>query len=218
VLRIPASVTRTTTRAAALLLDMDGTLVDSDAVVERLWTEWALAHGVDPAHTLDHPRPSGAGVDGAAPPGPPARGQPRREPRPARRRDGETDGVVAIPAPPTSSRRSAACRTRSSLGDPAARAGAHGCRGLPIPEVAVAAEDVSRSKPDPEAFLAARRLGVEPRDCIVVEDSRTASRRVSRPACASSASVGTPPRRGRRGRCRMSPASTCQPAETAPSP
>jgi len=33
--------------------------------------------------------------------------------------------------------------------------------------------DITRSKPDPEVFLvAARRLSVEPRDCLVVEDAR----------------------------------------------
>jgi beta-phosphoglucomutase-like phosphatase (HAD superfamily) len=30
----------------AVLLDMDGTLVDSDAVVERAWVTWAGAYGV----------------------------------------------------------------------------------------------------------------------------------------------------------------------------
>jgi beta-phosphoglucomutase len=36
----------------------------------------------------------------------------------------------------------------------------------------VAAEDVSRGKPDPEVFLeAARRLGVPPAKCVVVEDA-----------------------------------------------
>lgn len=39
-------------------------------------------------------------------------------------------------------------------------------------EVIVAAEDVAHGKPDPEMFLvAAQRLGVAPRDCIVVEDA-----------------------------------------------
>ncbi|GAT83548.1 HAD family hydrolase [Streptomyces sp. F-3] len=33
--------------ARALLLDMDGTLVDSDAVVERIWRRWAGRHGLD---------------------------------------------------------------------------------------------------------------------------------------------------------------------------
>ena len=33
-------------------------------------------------------------------------------------------------------------------------------------------EDVKNVKPDPEIYLlAARRLGVEPRDCVVIEDS-----------------------------------------------
>ncbi|MFD6620029.1 HAD family hydrolase, partial [Streptomyces albidoflavus] len=33
--------------ARALLLDMDGTLVNSDAVVERIWRRWAAEHGLD---------------------------------------------------------------------------------------------------------------------------------------------------------------------------
>ena len=32
--------------ARAVLLDMDGTLVDSTAVVERIWTEWALRNNL----------------------------------------------------------------------------------------------------------------------------------------------------------------------------
>ncbi|MFD0823214.1 HAD family hydrolase, partial [Micromonospora zhanjiangensis] len=37
---------------AAVLFDMDGTLVDSDAAVERAWTTWAGEHGVEPAAVL----------------------------------------------------------------------------------------------------------------------------------------------------------------------
>lgn len=33
--------------ARALLLDMDGTLVNSDAVVERCWRRWAARQGLD---------------------------------------------------------------------------------------------------------------------------------------------------------------------------
>ena len=36
----------------ALLVDMDGTLVNSDAAVERRWTAWALAHDVDPSAVI----------------------------------------------------------------------------------------------------------------------------------------------------------------------
>lgn len=39
-------------------------------------------------------------------------------------------------------------------------------------EVVVTAEDVRNTKPDPEAYLlAARKLGLDPRECAVVEDS-----------------------------------------------
>ena len=34
----------------AVLLDMDGTLVDSDAAVERSWRTWAAEYPVDPGH------------------------------------------------------------------------------------------------------------------------------------------------------------------------
>ena len=32
----------------AFLFDMDGTLLNSIAVVERVWTEWAMRHGLEP--------------------------------------------------------------------------------------------------------------------------------------------------------------------------
>lgn len=39
-------------------------------------------------------------------------------------------------------------------------------------EVVVSADDVENPKPDPEAFLAtAKSLGVDPKECVVVEDS-----------------------------------------------
>jgi sugar-phosphatase len=46
--------------------------------------------------------------------------------------------------------------------------------GLAAPAVVVDADAVTRGKPDPEGYLtAARRLGVEPVDCLVVEDGAT---------------------------------------------
>ncbi|MET9936341.1 HAD family hydrolase, partial [Streptomyces sp. NPDC006324] len=43
---MPATTPATLT-ARALLLDMDGTLVNSDAVVERCWRRWAERQGLD---------------------------------------------------------------------------------------------------------------------------------------------------------------------------
>src|SRR5437868_15227668 len=47
-------------RDGAVIFDLDGTLVDSMAVVERHWTAWALEHKLDPAEVLKvvHGRPS----------------------------------------------------------------------------------------------------------------------------------------------------------------
>ncbi|MFT4051463.1 MAG: HAD-IA family hydrolase [Microbacterium sp.] len=173
-LRVPESVTRVHARAAALLLDMDGTLVDSHAVVERLWTQWALDHGVDPARALAiiHGR---QGQDSMALLLP---GRPHEENLAENRallaaETAQTDGVVALPG--------AARLLAELVGLPhalvtsATRELAHArmdAAGLPVPALAVTAEDVARSKPDPEGFLvAAAALGVEPAACIVVEDS-----------------------------------------------
>ncbi len=44
--------------------------------------------------------------------------------------------------------------------------------GLPEPKVLIAADDVTRGKPDPEPYLiAADHLGVAPKDALVFEDA-----------------------------------------------
>lgn len=43
---------------------------------------------------------------------------------------------------------------------------------LPTPAVIVCADEIGAGKPDPEGFrTAARRLGIEPERCVVVEDA-----------------------------------------------
>jgi len=43
---------------------------------------------------------------------------------------------------------------------------------LPIPQVLVSADDVSKGKPDPEPYLmGAKLLGVNPSQCLVIEDA-----------------------------------------------
>jgi len=63
-----------TLTARALLFDMDGTLVDSTAVSERIWRAWSAKAGVDPEavlayshgrRTLDTTRRFTANEDGA---------------------------------------------------------------------------------------------------------------------------------------------------------
>src|SRR5450631_52854 len=44
--------------------------------------------------------------------------------------------------------------------------------GLPIPNVLVTADDVVSGKPSPEPYLlAAKRLGMDPTRCVVIEDA-----------------------------------------------
>jgi sugar-phosphatase len=44
--------------------------------------------------------------------------------------------------------------------------------GLPVPRVLITAELTPRGKPDPAGYrLAAERLGVDPADCVAIEDS-----------------------------------------------
>jgi sugar-phosphatase len=45
-LELPMTATAVLT-ARALLLDMDGTLVNSDASAERVWRRWSEQHGLD---------------------------------------------------------------------------------------------------------------------------------------------------------------------------
>jgi HAD superfamily hydrolase (TIGR01509 family) len=55
----------------------------------------------------------------------------------------------------------------------------------------VCAGDYRKSKPDPEAFLlAATRLGVEPSDCLVFEDTEMG---IQAATAAGMASVKVPP-------------------------
>ncbi|ODT40359.1 MAG: HAD family hydrolase [Microbacterium sp. SCN 70-200] len=153
---------------------MDGTLVDSTAVVERLWTEWALAHAIDPARVLAiiHGRQGQESMAMLLPDRP-------HEINLAENRDllaletAQTEGVVAIAGAAQLLRDLVglphALVTSATLGLAQARMDVS---GLAMPPVVVTAEDVTRSKPDPEGFLAAARaLGIEPGACIVVEDS-----------------------------------------------
>jgi len=164
----------------AVLLDMDGTLVDSDAAVERSWRTWAAEYPVDPGRgpLFVH--------------GLPAAGNVRRL-----RPDLSEDEAVA------------AARRQLELeyvdvADVTATRGAHELLGeldrlglpwavvtsadVPLARIRLAAagirpallitiDDVRHGKPDPEGYLlAARKLGADPRRCLVVEDAEAGVR------------------------------------------
>jgi sugar-phosphatase len=156
-------------RADALLVDLDGTLVDSTAPVRRAWGGFAKRQGLD-----------GDEVHGFA------QGRPSRETisllAPAADHDAEaaaiehaevhdTADVFALPgaAQLLASDRPLAVVTSCSSALAVARLRA---AALAIPAVLVSSDGLERGKPDPECFLiAARRLGADPRRCVVLEDA-----------------------------------------------
>lgn len=158
----------------ALLLDMDGTLVNSDAVVERCWRQWALDHGLDPDEALKvvHGRQGYATMAVLLPDRPMELNHADNKVMLAKE-TADTDGVVPVPGAPAFMAALAdlphALVTSADEKLAQARMGA---AALPMPVTRVTAELVSASKPDPEGFLkGAAELGFEPADCIVFEDS-----------------------------------------------
>jgi sugar-phosphatase len=160
--------------AQAVLLDMDGTLVDSDAVVARVWRRWAVEHGLDPDRVLRvvHGR-QGHATMAALLPDRPTELNLAENRRMLAQETADLDGVIPVPGAPALmdalGRVNHALVTSADLALATARMTA---TGLPMPRVRVTAESVSVSKPDPEGFLkAAAELGAEPADCVAFEDS-----------------------------------------------
>lgn len=178
--------------AEAILFDNDGVLVDSHAQTEQAWrilaTEFDLdidtllveLVGVRAADTLGR-HLSGDRLDAAVE---------RLEDLEVELADQTEAGAGAAELldqlPPerwtvvtSATRRLAIARWRGA--------------GLPIPPVTVTAEDVARGKPDPEPFVTgAARLGIDPSNCLVFEDSPSGGA-AARAAGAAVIAVGAQP-------------------------
>jgi mannitol-1-/sugar-/sorbitol-6-phosphatase len=163
------------TGVRAVLLDMDGTLVDSDAVVERVWREWAREHDVDldGGMTLVHGSPPERTIRRLRPDLPDAAVAAEA----ARLRALEYEDISGVSATP------GAAELLSVLGrlglawavvtsaDTRLAGIRLGAAGLAAP-LLITVDDVRAGKPDPESYLlAAERLGVPPGRCLVVEDA-----------------------------------------------
>ncbi|MGW4195797.1 HAD-IA family hydrolase [Streptomyces sp. NPDC005004] len=171
---MPVTTTPVVLDARALLLDMDGTLVNSDAVVERIWRRWAAEHGLDGDATMKvvHGRQGHASMALLLP------DRPHEEnladnARMLAEETADMDGVVEVPGAAAflAALRDLPHALVTSADVPLSTARMAAAR-LPLPGLRVTAESVGASKPDPEGFLkAAAALGVDPSDCVVFEDS-----------------------------------------------
>jgi sugar-phosphatase len=158
---------------SAILFDLDGVLVDSTRAVDREWRTWAQQKGVDGdaimaiAHgvrTIEVIRRVAPHLDAEAE----AYAIENREAS-----DNAQEGIFAMPGAPELLRmipekQWGVVTSGSRL---LASARLLHC-GLPVPEIMVTADDVSRGKPDPEPYLkGAARLGFAPAECLVIEDA-----------------------------------------------
>jgi len=156
----------------AFLFDMDGTVLNSIAAAERIWTVWAVRHGVDVTSFL--PTIHGArAIDTVNRQGLPGVDAQAEAAWITEAEIEDVEGVVEV--------RGAAAFLRSlpagqwAIVTSAPRALAlrrMAAAGIPEPDVMVTAEEVSAGKPDPAGYrLAAKRLGVEVTECLIFEDA-----------------------------------------------
>ncbi|MFL5913200.1 MAG: HAD-IA family hydrolase [Gaiellaceae bacterium] len=173
---------------SAVLLDLDGTLVDSQASIDRAWSEWCRRYDVDHSEVA-HLVQGRTAVDliGTVRPGWPrarvteaARFQlqvQEEDPEPGTAAAGARELLEALASESrwavvtACSERLARHRLASS--------------GLPEPRVLVSVEDVARGKPDPEPYLVgAGRSDADPADCLVIEDAPAGVRSGLAAGCA----------------------------------
>lgn len=166
--------------AGVLLLDMDGTLIDSGPAVERSWNQLFAELGTELEFgPQQHGKPARQVLGEVLP------GLGEEELAAAHRRIEElelsdVDGIMVLPG--TERLLAELDAAAEQLGRPtwtivtsctAPLFEARWARtGLPVPGSMVTADQVSRGKPHPEPYLlGAERLGADPADAVVVEDS-----------------------------------------------
>lgn len=185
--------------ARALLLDMDGTLVNSDAVVERIWRRWAAAQGLDGDEVMSvvHGRQGHASMALLLPERPVEENLADNA-RMLAEETADMDGVIEVPgATAFLAALTGAPHALVTSADVALSTARMAAAGLPLPAIRVTAESVGASKPDPEGFLkGAAELGIDPADCVVFEDSGAG---IAAGRAAGMRVVGVGPRAGQHG-------------------
>jgi mannitol-1-/sugar-/sorbitol-6-phosphatase len=154
-----------------VLSDLDGVLVDSHASIMRAWRSWGAAHGLDAAvvEAVEQGRPSGEVIT-ALTPGLDAAAESRALDALQAQ---DTGDVVALPGAADLLRGLGPDRVAVVTSCTAELATARlRAAGLEPPAVLITADRLRRGKPDPEGYLlAARELGADPSECVVLEDA-----------------------------------------------
>ena len=168
----------------AVLFDLDGTLIDSTATVERSWRRWAAEHGLPMEDfVVTHGVPARQVLAGLVPPA-------------------EVDGAFArieaieiedigdiVVLPGAAAALQAIPAERAAIATSGSTPLARGrieATGLRAPAVVITANDVAVGKPHPDPYLlAARRLGVDPARCVVVEDAPAGLEAARAAGCAT---------------------------------
>ena len=154
-----------------VLFDLDGTLVDSRAVVERQWKVLCTRLGLDFSAVLSilHGVRS---VDVIRTVAPDADAEAEAAALDAAEA-ADTEGLVVVRGShELLARLPADGWGIVTSGHRTLAQGRLRAVGLPVPAVMVCGDEVARGKPDPEGYLAgARLLGAAPATCVVFEDA-----------------------------------------------
>ncbi|PZU86002.1 MAG: glycerol-3-phosphatase [Shinella sp.] len=158
-------------RYAGFLFDMDGTLLNSIAAAERVWSRWAERQGLDVEAFL--PTMHGKrGIDTIRDLNLPGIDVEAEALEIERGEIEDVEGVVALPGAVDFLTSLPSARWAIVTSAPVALARARiAAAGLPQPPRIITAEDVRIGKPDPAGYLlAARHLDVSSARCLVFED------------------------------------------------
>lgn len=158
-------------RFVAVLFDLDGTLIDSTPAVIRSWQRWAVEEGISPADLAvahHHGTPAADTVDRLIP-------LERRRAaleRIALIEETDVDGIRLLPGAARALATTAECAAVVTSCTRRLAAARMGAVDLVSPALIVTIDDTPVGKPAPDPFLlAAERLGVDPGDCLAVEDA-----------------------------------------------
>jgi sugar-phosphatase len=163
-------------RTRGLLFDMDGVLVSSIASVQRSWAEWAKARNLDVTEVIasSHGQRALDIIRKLVPPE-------EVEAEFKRIEDIECEDVEGLEVlegvkPILESVPQKFWTIVTSATDRLARVRL--CQGgIPVPDVFITSEKVLKGKPDPEPYRkGAELLGLDPLDCLVIEDSASGAR------------------------------------------